>query len=161
MKKLLFVAVLFSLIFSFSFKAQALEFSLSGGSEIYSNGLDYGFMGGLHTPLKDLSPTLQNNFWGNLYLGLSGFVYQGKVITSHFSHFGGGADVGYVFAFTNKLRFIPLVFFGGCQIFLFQYEGNNLLIMDSLSYVFMPSLLLNYQVTPPLCLGFKGGLPIL
>ena len=64
MKKWLFVAVFFFLIFSFHSKAQALEFSLSGGSEIYSNGLGYGFMAGLHTPLKDLSPTLQNNFWG-------------------------------------------------------------------------------------------------
>ena len=94
---------------------------------------------------------------GNLYLGLSGFAYQGKIKKTLFSHFGVGADVGYAFALTNKLRFIPLVFVGGCQTFIFQYEGNNLLTMDSLSYVVMPSLLLNYQVTPRFALGLRVG----
>ncbi len=154
MKKLVLGVFFLSLIFSLGLKAKALEVSFNGGAEIYSDSIGFGGMVGVHSPLKEFAPSLQESPLGSLFLGVSGFYFQSKKDEVHLSHVGGGLDVGYLVPLGADIRLIPLVFIGLSKG---KAKTDDFISIDSLGYSLMPGFILDYQLTPQFLLGLKAG----
>lgn len=154
MKKLIFLFFLLSFIFPLTLESSALEISLNGGAEVYSDSIGFGGMVGVHSSLKGFATSLQESPLGSLFLGVSGFYFQGKKDEVRVTHIGGGLDIGYEIFIISKLRLIPFVFAGFSKG---KAKTDDFVSIDSLGYSLMPGLILDYEVVPNFLLGVRAG----
>ncbi len=154
MKKLVFLFFLLAFTFSLTLQALALEISLNGGTEIYSDSIGFGGTVGVHSSLKEFVPSLQESPLGSLFLGVSGFYFQSKKDEVTATHIGSGLDIGYEIFIFSKLRVIPLVFAGFSKG---KAKTDDFVSIDSLGYSLMPGLILDYELVPNFLLGVRAG----